>query len=1424
MKVKDTDNGLALGDVTAADTLTVTTTGGAVKQSNGKKVTVAGTTAVTAKSAGENPVVYDVTLANNGNELVGQVTAIGKDVSIADTKELALNVTAESVAATVTGSGNGARVTSTQAADLEVKDVSAAAGDVVVETAGKARVTGPVSATGDGRGVAIVSTGAAGGVDITGNVSADKDIVVRADNAAVGLRKGTEAGAVAPVLATPKGAIVLEGKSVSVGEATLKAPTGTYGETPSDNDKGGIGIRATGTADGNGIVLSGSTLVAKNVVLDSEKDITIGKFDGTDAGKKVTMKSADAADAAGSRLVLAAEGDVKGYFDSANRPTESIRIVKSKKISTGESVDLDEFALKTTEDIDEFTFNGSRLALESEGAVHVTVGGDDVTIFNNALYGDKKTTVEASDVSADPAETVKVELGVDPSAAAGGLIGDSIDFKVADGANTSLTVEENATIRSTQDLSLALPGSFTVEAGATVEGAGAVAVSAGGKVVVEGEKTVTENNVERQVAAAAMTGKGVALTTNGTGENADDISIAGSVTTTGGGEAKLTSAKDIALSGAVTSAGKATLKAENGTVRQTAGTLQSAGLEITAKDVQQNGGAITATGETVATATDGSVKLDATAANGAAANDFDSVKASAKNAISITDKDELTVANAAGSADGATATTGDIAITAAGNLTVSGPANAGGNAVLKGASVEVSSVGSVKANGTGNALLKATASDGTVVAKGAVKGASVTLDAPNGVTTSDNGTIEASAGDVYVHAGAGTVQLGANVTATGNAVFKADAGNVEMSEGTVVDAVGVGLQGNGLAEVRASNLGANVRDLALVATAGGATLSGVPADVGNIGISVTGGDLVVTASGDRTFNGATVNAAAVGDDGTAAARAPETGVTAAGLSAAGNNANLDVTITDGTITAGDVTASGNATITATDGAIAAGNVTAGGATVVSAAGEVTAGSIAGDTVDVTAGGQVTTTQGGILGANGTTVNSVGIQSAGNVGQGGDTTIEAGGGAVTAPALASGGLLDVNNAGAVTAAIAAGGDAQIQAASLVAGATAAGGNLTFDEVAGPADVGTLAVGGDMNGTVGGLFTTLGGAAGSVGQQGGFNANGGVLQNGVLNTGAVNVNAANYQMNGDLNAGGAAVNIVAGGGIQGGANAVLRSGQLTLQGGDVGTAANPLQLRSGTIVNLTGQNLYLEEIVDGDRIVNIGTIDANGVLELHAPYLGTAANTGIRSNNGNSSIHSGGDMVLDIGGRVGTMDDPINVSIDNGSLTIGSGNLAEQGPDFIHLRLNGNDYVFLHTLVDNPIGWVIVGNRLVVGNLRQMRLINRALAFTVNTPELKSKQGIFGDPAFVHTKMNASEARSVGNMDMLALNAVDFRKTWTAIQSGASALRKWSPAVFVNQNPLRAKLQAQQAEMETQPDIWVKTPAAPPASSDSGSRSE
>ena len=1391
--VVDSDGTLALDAVKAAS-LDVTANGGNISQT--AAVDVTGTTTVTAQSTDGN-TQYDIALANEGNQLEGKVTATGKDVSVADAKALELDVTAASVAATVTGNGNGARITSTQTADLEVKDISAAVGDVVIKTTGKANVMGTVSANGAGKGVAIVSTGVDGGVDggvdITGNVSADKDIVVRADKAAVGIRKGTEAGALAPELATPNGAIVLKGKSVSVGEATLKAPTGTYGETPSDDDVGGIGIRATGT-DGDGIVLSGSTLVAKNVVLDSAKDVTVGKFDDTDAGTKVAMMASEGGEA-GSRLVIAAEGDVKGYFDSANRPTESIRIVKSKKISTGESVDIDEFALKTTEDIDEFTFNGSRLALESKGAVHVTVGGDDVTIFNNAIYGDKKTIIEASDVSADPADpakTVKVEAGVDPQKAAGGLIGDSIDFKVADGSKTSVTVEENATVKSTKDLALTLPGSFTVASGAKVEGSGAVSVTAGGKVLVEGAKTVSENNVERQVAAAAVTGKSVALTTNGTGEKADDISIAGVLTTTGGGTTTLTSAKDIALSGAVTSAGKATLTAANGTVNQTAGSLQSAGLEITAKDIQQNGGAITATGATVATATDGSVKLDAKDTNNAAANDFETVKAVAKDAITIADKNTLTVSGAAGSDDGATATTGDIAITAAGNLTVSGPANAGGNALLEGTSIEVAETGSVTANGTGNALLKATASVGTVAAKGAVKGANVTLDAPNGVTTSANGTIEASAGDVYVHAGAGTMQIGANVTAAGhNAVFKADAGNVELSEGTVVDAVGVGLQGNGLAEVRSSNLGAGVRDLALVATAGGATLSGVPADVGNIGISVTGGDLVVTASGDRTFNGATVNASAVGGDGTAAARAPETGVTAAGLSSVGNNASLDVTITDGTITVGNVTASGDATITATDGAIVAnGNVTAGGAATIDAATTVTAGAIDanGGAATVTAGGAVTAAS--ITGAQGTTVNAAGqaVAVAGQLGEGGAT--------------------------------------QVTAATLNAGSLASGGDTTLN-VGGEANVGQLNVGGDLNGTVGGTLTTTGGNTGSIGQGGGFNVGGDFTIDGDLDTGAFTA-----EINGDLNVNGAvaaddveltgvgAVNLDAnfeGGDVNIQADSIAGGGTLAADaltlaiGGDIGnSAADRLTVDSANLASVVaGGNLYLVDTAAGPIAVTL--VQAGGDADVDF------GGANVVAGGGGGRMQAGGNLTIAANGTVGTLQNPITVQY-GGRLTVNGTSV-----NLLHIVIDGDIDPLTVDYVGNGFAiWHVSNGYQIVGTSPEnRRLINRALAFTVNTPELKSKQGVFGDPAFVHTKMNVSEARSIGNMDVLALNDVDYRRTWSEIIGNTANFElDWKPAVFVSENPLNAKLKSVQAESETQPEIYrfqrrMAAPATAPA---------
>ena len=64
-------------------------------------------------------------------------------------------------------------------------------------------------------------------------------------------------------------------------------------------------------------------------------------------------------------------------------------------------------------------------------------------------------------------------------------------------------------------------------------------------------------------------------------------------------------------------------------------------------------------------------------------------------------------------------------------------------------------------------------------------------------------------------------------------------------------------------------------------------------------------------------------------------------------------------------------------------------------------------------------------------------------------------------------------------------------------------------------------------------------------------------------------------------------------------------------------------------------------------------------------------------------------------------------------------------------------------------------MIYRNQVLDGPPELWLRINRALAFTVETPELKSRQGVFGSPLFIHTDMDVSEAASIGSVDNISI---------------------------------------------------------------------
>ena len=104
----------------------------------------------------------------------------------------------------------------------------------------------------------------------------------------------------------------------------------------------------------------------------------------------------------------------------------------------------------------------------------------------------------------------------------------------------------------------------------------------------------------------------------------------------------------------------------------------------------------------------------------------------------------------------------------------------------------------------------------------------------------------------------------------------------------------------------------------------------------------------------------------------------------------------------------------------------------------------------------------------------------------------------------------------------------------------------------------------------------------------------------------------------------------------------------------------------------------------------------------------------------------------------------------------------------------------------------------------------------MAFSVNTPELKSSQGIFGNPSFLHTKMNVSETRPGANMDMRALKAVDFGETWEKVAE--DGLAGWNPSVDPTDVPLQPKMEALASEVQLQPEIYARKPKSGESTTD------
>ena len=152
----------------------------------------------------------------------------------------------------------------------------------------------------------------------------------------------------------------------------------------------------------------------------------------------------------------------------------------------------------------------------------------------------------------------------------------------------------------------------------------------------------------------------------------------------------------------------------------------------------------------------------------------------------------------------------------------------------------------------------------------------------------------------------------------------------------------------------------------------------------------------------------------------------------------------------------------------------------------------------------------------------------------------------------------------------------------------------------------------------------------------------------------------------------------------------------------------------------------------------------------------------SNGGFSDGNGDgTNFRARNDSYLALHDTCGGICEPLQIEIDPGHLHVNGINLS--GAD------NKDGWVWIsleRTLGRDPItgkqieyagnvkipGLVFFNGVAVLGD-EAVGDISRTESFTLETPELKSRQGVFGSPYFLHTYMNISEPIALGAVDYM-----------------------------------------------------------------------
>ena len=1165
-------------------------------------------------------------------------------------------------------------------------------------------------------------------IDTTGNVTAndgkvtignvDGSVIVRnatvearGDNGSVDIDATTGV----TIEKGSQNATVTAGKDVTVdNSASGNIVIGTDGVTGDGTSvSAAAGKVAVNNAAADVSVLGGAKVTAKtDVDIDAKGSVLM---DDSVAVKAET--GALAADAADGSVTVADKADFDAGTTLGLTAGTVVKVTENAQVDAGDAIAL-------TAKGGDVTVDGSADVTAGKGATLTASKGVDV-------LGDAKVTANGGDaVLTAQGEDVKVTGDVKASANA------------TVSANTAVEVSENGTVKATAgDVAVTAKNEVTVTDTAMVEAGTKVDVrsTGAGDVTIDTAKNVTANDgsVTIDNDSGAVTVKNATVEAKGANGSVDIDATTGVTIAKGSQNATVTAGKDVTVDNSASGnivIGTDGVTGDGTSVSAAAGKVA---VNNAAADVSVLGGAKVTAKTDVDIDAKGSVLMDDSVAvkaeTGALAAD------AADGSVTVADKADfdagttlgLTAGTVVKVTENAQVDAGDaIALTAkGGDVTVDGSADvtAGKGATLTASKgVDVLGDAKVTANG-GDAVLTAQGED--VKVTGDVKAsANATVSANTAVEISEDGTVKADSGSVGLTAKNAVTVTG---TATVDAGTKVDVKSTGVGDITVDTTKSV-TANNGSVTIDNDNGAVTVRNATVEAKGANGSVdidatTGVTIENGTQNATVTAGKhvLVETSGGDIKVKDATV---AAGDNlrlGSAGNVTVDTGVTMTAVGNATIEAKGDVTLNSNVkttgekktvdIEAGNTVAMGNGVTVSTEN----GNIA-----IYAAQGDISIASLNAGTGNVwlEAGGTITT-------KNGT----------------GGTGISAAGAAISAKEIGTK-------------------DAPMEL------------NLSTMSLSG-----TEGVYVENNKNKPGTEVKIVSDTQSV-KDGQFNVNH-VLPNGDVAQPPKAPGSGSTKNSETSNIDGV---VSKGGDVE-----LTNYGDITLVDGAQVSAAGDVVIKAkgdGNIIQQNSTSISSKKGVVGDVgsttagvIGQTVTLEAGGTigsgsrksstpLRVEGTVTATANGTAAIANSGGdlsvSSI-SGTDVNVYAPGSINTGKITASRTLtvtagnyENGEVIIDAKNLAVNRIDGGHrpqlalFKTQGNKKPNVKNQPNDTI--IFIDGRVAGGDIQTINKLGALEAFPVQTPELKSEQGVFGNPFFMHGDMDVSEPVALGIIDFLLVD--------------------------------------------------------------------